>query len=91
MFFVKISYFVDIRDTGQKCAIIAVSQLGEKLEKQQEENRGECKWGIIILQMAALSKSDASVKRVMLELGRARLILRKRQGHGSPDLTYVLV
>lgn len=41
MFFVKISYFVDIRDTGQKCAIIAVSQLGEKLEKQQEENRGD--------------------------------------------------
>lgn len=41
----------------------------KKLEKQQEENREKCKRGIIILQMAVLSKSDASVKRVMLELG----------------------
>ena len=41
-------------------------------------------------QMAALSKSDATVKRAMLELERAGLIVRKRQGHGRPNRIYVL-
>lgn len=41
-------------------------------------------------QMAVLSKSDATVKRAMLELERAGLIVRKRQGHGRPNRIYVL-
>ncbi len=41
-------------------------------------------------QMAVLSKSDAAVKSAMLELERAGLIVRKRQGHSRPDLVYAL-
>jgi len=40
--------------------------------------------------MAVLSKSDAAVKRAMLELEQAGLIVGKRQGHGRPNLIYVL-
>lgn len=42
-------------------------------------------------QMAVLSKSDATVKRAMLELEQAGLLIRKRQGHGRPNLLYILV
>ena len=42
-------------------------------------------------QTAVLSKSDSTVKRAMLELERAGLLIRKRQGHGRPNLLYVLV
>lgn len=42
-------------------------------------------------QMAALSKSDATVKRAMLELERAGLLVMKRQGHGRTNLLYPLL
>lgn len=61
----KISCFVDIRDTGQKCAIIAVSQL----EKSWKNSRGKCKWGIIILQIAALPKSNACAPAGTIDVG----------------------
>ena len=41
-------------------------------------------------QMAALSKSDAAVKRASLELEQARLLERKRQGRGKPNKLYIL-
>lgn len=42
-------------------------------------------------QMAVLSKSDATIKRALLELERSGLLERKRQGRGRPNKLYVLV
>lgn len=42
-------------------------------------------------QMTALSKSDATIKRALLELERAGLLERKRQGRGRPNKLYLLV
>lgn len=41
-------------------------------------------------QMAALSKSDATVKRALLELEQEGLLKRKRQGRGTPNKLYIL-
>lgn len=41
-------------------------------------------------QMTALSKSDATVKRALLELEQAGVLKRKRQGHGRPNKLYIL-
>lgn len=41
-------------------------------------------------QMAALSKSDATIKRALLELEQAGLLERKRQGCGRPNKLYIL-
>ena len=41
-------------------------------------------------QMAALSKSDATVKRVLLDLEQAGLLERKRQGREKPNKLYIL-
>lgn len=41
-------------------------------------------------QMAALSKSDATVKRALLELEQSGLLKRKRQGRGRPNKLYIL-
>lgn len=41
-------------------------------------------------QMVVLSKSDATVKRALLELEQAGLLERKRQGCGRPNKLYIL-
>ena len=41
-------------------------------------------------QMAALSKSDATVKRASLEFEQAGLLERKRQGRGRANKLYIL-
>lgn len=59
-------------------------------EKEEDDNGHLYTRFPISEQMAALSKSDATVKRALLELEQAGLLKRKRQGCGRPNKIYVL-
>ena len=59
-------------------------------EKEEDDNGYLYTRCPIRKQMVALSKSDATVKRALLELEQAGLLERKRQGCGRPNKLYIL-
>lgn len=80
---------VEISSTAK---LLYVRLLDKTVSEKETDNKGYLYTRFPIKeQMAALSKSDATVKRALLELEQAGLLERRRQGRGRPNKLYILV
>ena len=71
--------------------LLYVRLLDKTVNEKEEDDKGYLYTRFPISeQMAVLSKSDAAVKRALLELEQAGLLERKRQGRGRPNKLYIL-
>lgn len=83
--------FLADMEISSTAKLLYVRLLDKTVSEKEADNNGYLYTRFPISeQMAALSKSDATIKRALLELEQARLLERKRQGRGRPNKLYIL-
>ena len=84
--------FLTDMEISSTAKLLYVRLLDKTVSEKEADNNGYLYTRFPISeQMAALSKSDTTIKRALLELEQAGLLERKRQGRGRPNKLYIFV